>query len=97
MTPHDFTTILEECRGIREAVHAAWQRMRDKRVEAIAVTHPDLVGAYGIEHVRAAVGVAVAGVMLRADADLCRELGRERGLGEREAHRAAMRLAEGEI
>jgi len=94
VTTSDFTTILDECRGIREGVQAAWQRMRDRRLESIVERHPKLIEAHGIETVRDAVGIAVAGLMLRADADICRELGRVRGLSERNAHRCTVRLME---
>lgn len=96
MTLADLTTILDECRGIREGVQAAWQRLRDRRLEIVVERHPRLVETYGIEHVRTAVGMAVAATMLRADADLCRELGHTRGLNARDAHRCTVRIMEGE-
>jgi hypothetical protein len=94
VTLTDLTTILAECAGIREGVQAAWQRIRDRRVEAISEKHPELVHEYGVERLRDAVGIVVAGTMLRADADLCRELGRARGLNAKNAHRATVRLME---
>lgn len=94
MTLTDLSTIVAECGGIREGVQAAWQRIRDRRFEIIAEKHPELVHEYGIERLREAVGVVVAGSMLRADADLCRELGRARGLPPKMAHRCTMRLME---
>lgn len=99
MTLTDLGLIADECgAGIADAHKAAWQRIRDKRVLAILEKYPNFADAHGIVAIEDAVGLVVAGLMLRASSELCVEIGITRGLRPVDAQRKVAMLmdAEGE-
>jgi hypothetical protein len=92
--PDLHTVTVHTARGLREAHHAGWQRVRDSRFASLMVSDPHLVERCGEDEARNAVGLVVAAEMLRASAELVMEIASVRGVDVDACRRGVAALLE---